>query len=427
MANQKIFCAVPWHNTHLYWDGTYGACCSESEKPLGEQKNINSTSIIEWYNSDTMTDFRERILGDNELPECSGCYSEEKLGHESRRIKENLKCAIFTEQAFDESYKQSSWNKKFVLKTDRLPIDWHIDFGNECNFACKMCHPGASSKIADLYTKWGIKYDKAPNWLNSEKSWNQFLDNVKSVPDLNRMHIMGGEPTVNKKFHQFINWLIDNKLTDISLSFVSNGTSVSDSLIDKLRKFRTVDIEISVESVDQTNDYIRQGGNYLQTWENISRLAEQQADNFQIVLRSVPQLLNINNYHKYIARAIELNLSVQSIPLVWPAHLSIKVLPYEIRQQFVQNFINLKDKLDSEISLKNTITTGRDISRLNQQLVRECDVILQLLDEECPANTDSLRKQLIEDLVRWDKHFKLDAREYYPEYQDFLEAYGYHV
>jgi MoaA/NifB/PqqE/SkfB family radical SAM enzyme len=148
MANQKIFCAVPWHNTHLYWDGTYGACCSEQQKPIGAQENINNTSLAKWYTSDTMKHFRQRILGDQPLSECAGCYYEESHGHQSRRVKENFKVAIFTEQAFDKSFEQSPWHKKFVIDADKLPIDWHIDFGNECNLACKMCLPKASSKIA---------------------------------------------------------------------------------------------------------------------------------------------------------------------------------------------------------------------------------------------------------------------------------------
>jgi len=69
MANQKIFCNVPWHQTHLYWDGSYGACCNESQKLPNQDANISDTSVIQWHNSDSMQQFRERILGDEPLPE----------------------------------------------------------------------------------------------------------------------------------------------------------------------------------------------------------------------------------------------------------------------------------------------------------------------------------------------------------------------
>jgi hypothetical protein len=50
-----------------------------------------------------------------------------------------------------------------------------------------------------------------------------------------------------------------------------------------------------------------------------------------------------------------------------------------------------------------------------------------MLDQPEPNNVEELRTILIDWLIRWDKVYKLDAREYYPEYLDFLEKYGYHV
>jgi len=426
MANQKIFCNVPWHQTHLYWDGSYGACCNEFQKLPNQDANISNTSIIQWHNSGSMQQFRERILGDEPLPECSLCYQDEAQGVQSKRIKENYKDAIFTEQAFGESFKQSPWHDKFTPQTDRLPVDWHVDFGNECNLACKMCHPGASSKIADRYTKWKIPYDKKPNWVNDSNSWNQLLENIKSVEDLHRIHIMGGEPTVNKKFYKFIDWLIDNKLTHVSLSFVSNGTRLDKSLIDDLKKFRHTDIEISVEAIGETNDYVRQGGNTTQIWENVNFAAKSQTDNLSVVLRSVPQLLTINTYHEYILRAKELNLSIQSLPCFWPSYLSVNILPHDIRDSFKENYVNVKNSLSIDGPV-NTIAVGRDTSRLDQQLVRECDVMLSLLDSPSPDNVEQQRHTLIEWMMRWDKQFNFDARIFYPEYKHFFESYGYSV
>lgn len=428
MANQKIFCAVPWHNTHLYWDGTYGACCSEQQKPIGTQENINNTSLVKWYASDTMKHFRQRILGDQPLPECNGCYYEESHGHQSRRIKENFKVAIFTEQAFDKSFEQSPWHKKFTIDTDKLPIDWHIDFGNECNLACKMCLPRASSKIALHYAQWNIAYQQDPNWINNPAAWQQLLDNVQSVKGLHRIHVMGGEPAVNKKFLEFVEWLVEKNLTHLSLSFVTNGTIINNRLLDNLKKFRHVDIEVSVEATEDNNHYIRQGSNTDAVWKNIKYLHSLQTDSFSLVLRSVPQLLNVNNYYKYILRAHELGISIQSNPLLQPSYLSIAVLPYQIRQELKQHYIELKRKLEQETENSfNTLSLGRDTSRLGQQLIGECDTILGFLDAAEPNNVDQLRKELIEWLLRWDRTYNLDARTIYPEYHDFLVANGYQI
>jgi len=427
MANQKIFCAVPWHNTHLYWDGTYGVCCSESQKAQGTKYNIQNTNLITWYNSNTMQNFRERILGNEPLPECIGCYHEELYGHQSRRIKENYKVAIFTEHAFEKSFDQSPWKKNFKSDSDKLPIDWHIDFGNECNLACKMCGPDASSKIASHYTKWKIPFQHKANWTNDNQCYQQFLENVQSVSKLHRIHVMGGEPTINKRFIEFIDWLVKNKLTHLSLSFVTNATVINHDLLDNLQKFKRVDIEVSVESTESNNHYIRQGSDTEQVWKNIEYLNSLQNENFSLVLRSVPQLLSINTYHKLIKRAFDFNISIQSNPLRQPSYLAIDVLPYEVRQKFRQNFVTLKEFIQQNSSVDfNTLSVGRDTSRLSLQLIRECDTMINFIDNQAQTDTNKLR-ELVAWMTRWDTVHNLNALEIYPEYQELFLQHGYTI
>lgn len=425
MANKKIFCNVPWTNTHLYWDGTYGGCCCETTKLSGTKYNIKNTSLVKWYSSDTMKSFRSRILSDTPLPECNSCYVEESVGHESRRIKENFKSVIFTEQAFEKSFEQSPWTNHFVEDTEILPIDWHVDFGNECNLACKMCHPPASSVIANQYKKWGIEVNNNPNWTNDTESWNQFLENIKAVPKLNRIHIMGGEPLINKKFKEFVNWLIDNEYSNLSLSFVTNGTAFDEKFIQSLKYFKSVDIEVSLESINSTNNYIRQGSDVTQILGNIDNIKN---TGLNVVLRSVPQLLNVNDYYQYIKWAFDKKLSIQSVPLIQPSYLAIQVLPYEIKNSLISKYESIKEYINSNSTdMINTISTGRDINRLPYQLIRECDTIISILEQPNPDNVEKLRTDLIQWLVRWDTVYKLNAKEYYPEYTEFLEHYGYQI
>jgi sulfatase maturation enzyme AslB (radical SAM superfamily) len=432
MSNKDIFCAVPWHNSHLYWDGTYGACCSERTRPSGPEKNLADTSITEWYNSDAMRDFRLRILGDQKLPECEGCYKEESHGHESRRIKENFKVGIFTKQAFKKSFEQSPWAEKFNDSkqsgfTNKLPIDLHLDFGNECNLACKMCFPAASSRITQQYIKWQIPVEKKSNWTNSDLLYQKFLDNIKSLPNLHRIHVMGGEPLINKKFYDFVDWLVDNNYKDLSLSFVSNGTRIDFDFIEKLKFFKSVDIEISLESVYDNNHYIRQGSNTQQLLNNINQLVSKRTNTLNIVLRSVPQLLNVNNYYDYILFAYKNRLSIQSIPLTRPNYLAINVLPATIKKSLIKKYQTVIEKIATQTPTVLTLATGRDTSRLEQLLIGECQSIIEMLNQPEPDNVEQLRQDLVFWLMRWDKVFNLNAYDYYPEYKEFFQEYGYRI
>ena len=424
MPSSKIFCSVPWTNTHLYWDGQYGMCCSESAPPADKTHNLKFYSVTEWYNSRPVHDFRQRILGDYPLPECSRCYQEETHGHESRRIRENFKTGIFTEQAFERSYEQSPWRDHFTPATTQDPRDWHVDFGNECNLACKMCFPNASSKIAQQHVKWGILESTPVNWTTDPVQWQQFINNVDSTKNIRRIHVMGGEPVINKRYVEFVRHLVDQGRTNISMSFVSNGTVVNHALIDLLKQFKEVNIEISLESINDNNHYIRQGSNTAQVIDTIRWLG--QNTSFQVVLRSVPQLLSVNNYDQYIQWAFDRGLVIQSIPLQKPSRLAINVLPLDMRVEFIEKYQQVRAYIEENTQDTKTISVGRDPSRIGYQLMRECDTIINLLSAPEPSNVHALRTTLVDWLMRWDNIYDLDAYEYYPEYTKFLEQYGYH-
>ena len=429
MANKNIFCNVPWTNLHIYWDGSFGACCSEVHAPHVEPKkyNINNMTVSEWYSSTPIKTMRSQIKTENKLSQCEVCYKEEKIGYESRRIKENFKSIIFTELAFEKSYLQSPmWNDFESESTNRLPIDWHIDFGNECNLACKFCRPVASSLISNIFKKWKLIDQSAnQNWTLNPIAWQNFLDSITSVPNLNRLHFMGGEPLLSKRFPELLDFLLDNDRHNISISFVTNGTILNQNLINKLKKFSSCDVEVSLESISKNNHYIRQGSDTNIVLNNIKLLCDQQTDKFHVILRTVPNILNINNYHEYINWAWEMKLPIQGIPLIDPKYLQISVLPLEYRKTLIPKYEEVKNKITPRKI--NEISTGRNIGALDTSLRRECSAMISMLNRPEPDNVLELRKELSQWLIRWDKEFNLNAYDYYPEYKEFLDEIQYRV
>lgn len=429
MANKNIFCNVPWTNLHIYWDGSFGACCSEVHAPHVEPKkyNINNMTVAEWYRSTPIKTMRSQIKTENKLSQCEVCYKEEKIGYESRRIKENFKSIIFTELAFEKSYLQSPmWNDFESESTNRLPIDWHVDLGNECNLACKFCRPVASSLISNIFKKWKL-IDKSANqnWTSNPIAWQNFLDSIISVPNLNRLHFMGGEPLLSKRFPELLDFLLDNGRHNISISFVTNGTILNQNLINKLKKFSSCDVEVSLESISKNNHYIRQGSDTNIVLNNIKLLCDQQTDKFHVILRTVPNILNINNYHEYINWAWEMKLPIQGIPLIDPKYLQISVLPLKYRKKLIPKYEEVKNKITPRKI--NEISTGRNIGALDTSLRRECSAMISMLNSPEPDNVLELRKELSQWLIRWDKEFNLNAYDYYPEYKEFLDEIQYRV
>ena len=428
MANRNIFCNVPWTNLHIYWDGSYGVCCSEKKRfTANPAHNIKHMTVRDWYKCRVMDSVRRDIIGDNPLPNCQGCYKEEAVGYESRRIKENFKSVIFTEQAFDRSYLQSPWVEKFQTSTaDEHPIDWHIDLGNECNLACKMCNAQASSTIAAKLRLHGQHTgDIKQSWADDPAAWTRFLDSIDAAP-LRRLHVMGGEPMLMKRYHQLIDYLIDNKRFEISLSFVTNGTIIDQALIDKLKLFANVDIEISIESLESINDYIRQGSKIEQLKKNIELVAANQDDKLQLVLRTVPQLLSIKTYADLIRYAYQNCLIIEGIPLMRPEFLAIKVLPKSLRISMIPVFEQLRAEIAEGISI-HQLQNGRNKGSYREKLIRECSAMIEMLQEPEPLNVLALRKQLSDHLSFWDRQYRFDANDYYPELIPMLRMHGYAV
>jgi MoaA/NifB/PqqE/SkfB family radical SAM enzyme len=226
-----------------------------------------------------------------------------------------------------------------------------------------------------------------------------------------------------KRYHEFIDYLIAKERFEISLSFVTNGTMINQTLIDKLKLFKNVDIEISIEAIDHVNNYIRQGSEISNLRDNIENIIKQQDSKLQLVLRTVPQLLNISRYVDLIRYAWNNRLIIEGIPLMRPSFMAINVLPWDYRQQLIAGFLELKDEIAANIQFKS-VQNGRALGNLPSKLVRECDAMIGLLHESTPDNVKDLRQQLVEHCMFWDKEYDLDINDI-SELAGMFKEWGY--
>ena len=434
--NQNIFCNTPWYELHIYWDGSLGICCQESRKlynNLDRQYNIATMSIREWFNSRPVQQFRMAVLGNQQVAECSMCYAEEDHGGVSRRIRSNQKSVIFTRTAFSDSLQQSPGYQHFVTSnstgglTDTAPIDIHIDLGNYCNLACKMCVSRASSTIAAQEVKWGIESSRqylGTDWTRNRKIWDRFKQELLELPTLNNIHLMGGETLLTDRFEDLVDTMIEHRRFDVCFSFVTNGTTFNPALLDKLKQFRRVGIEISIETVDEHNTYVRQGTDTPQVLENIRRYVTYCNDtSITVTLRPAPSLLSIGYYLGLLEYALDNRLIVKSNLCYRPRFLHPKMLPAKVKQLYQQRYIDFLSKLDS-ISINNDYNAS-DPNNYQLTIKHEAEMCLSLLQTDDPDDQEVEFKNLVEHCQKWDKVYGYDARALYPEFAEILDRYGY--
>ena len=435
MANSKIFCNTPWYEVHIYWDGSFGSCCQESKKLYNEsetQYNIKNMSLLEWFNSQPVSKFRIDISGNNKVDICSRCYFEELVSNTSRRHRSNQKSVIFTKSAFDSSFEQSPGHKHFEFSRDNdgitntMPVDLHIDLGNYCNLACKMCWSSASSKIATQYVKWGHAEHKqylGNDWTKDTETWNRFLNELVTIPKLKNIHVMGGETLLTNRFEELVDFMIEHKRFEVCFSFVTNGTVFKQELLNKLKLFSRVGIEVSIETVTAHNDYVRQGTDTKLVLENIQKYI-QHCNNTSISLTIRPAIsaLTVGYYYTLLEYCLEHKLMIKSLLVTTPAYLDIKILPPAVKVLYLQHYTAIVDRLwDIDINID---FNESDVSNYKKSVKQQATQIINILSG--PLNT---RQDLIPELVsmcrQWDIVYKFDARTLYPELADILDEHGY--
>jgi organic radical activating enzyme len=438
VPNKKIFCNTPWYELHIYWDGGLGICCQEYHRLYStEQKekyNISKISIADWFNSKPVKKMRMDMWGDKKLSLCKRCMQDEEVGVTSRRHKSNQKSVIFTKTAFEDSIEQSPHHDNFLYsknnlgETQTLPIDLHVDLGNFCNLACKMCNPQASSKIAAQHVKWGNDEDKkyvGSDWTQKEEVWNKFLQELLKMK-LQNIHFMGGETILTKRFHDFLNFMIEHKRFDLNFSFVTNGTIFDIELIKKLKFFQRVGIEVSIETVTEHNGYIRQGTDTKEVLANIEKYREHcDNDRISLTLRPAPGALTIGSYDTLLEYCLEKKLIIKPNVVYKPTFLNISVLPTDVRKVYLKKYYSLLKKYDLEL-----LDIGLDFNESDPQQYKKIIKLaitqaIGLLNSPTPANHNEELIRMVEHCKRWDNVYGYNATELFPELKDIFVKNGY--
>jgi sulfatase maturation enzyme AslB (radical SAM superfamily) len=389
-------------------------------------------TIAEWFDSEPMRQARLSMFSSTKNSICARCYHEEMHSGTSRRHKCNQKSIIFTKSAFNESYEQSPGWEKFQSSLnnngayDGLPIDLHIDLGNYCNLACKMCEPRASSTFASQLVKWGVDSAKqyvGTDWTRNEATWNRVLAELAGIKKLHNVHFMGGETLITSRFNDFVDYMIDCGRTDLHFSFVTNGTVYDEKLIEKLKKFQRVGIEVSIESLTKHNQYQRQGTDTDVVLSNIERyLSHCNNSNITLTIRPAISALTIGSYYTLLEYAHEKKLVVKSLIVAQPEFLNPSVLPDHVKEVYKQRYIELKKQLMLDQLNFQYDYNESDPNQYARIIASQIDQCISLLDA---TGTYDLFTDLVRHCRRWDSVYGYNAIDLYPELADEFKKHGY--
>ena len=413
----NVFCNIPWVEIHINADGTYHTCGAQPNCISGtaESKmyNVHEMTIPEWINSKHQQQARIKKLTNVPEPLCNMCYHEEQMGSSSKRTNENLKSCI-VQSDFDRTYNASPDLALFEysvvnngLTNCLRPTSYHISLGNECNLACKMCAPTASSKLAVQMIKEGTYSGPAlQNWTQDEHAWNHIVDYISSTENLKFIHLIGGEPLLNPRFEQLIDRLLADKKTDIYLGFTTNGTVFDHNIMHKLEQFRHVDVGVSIECMGKLNDLVRSGSTTQVVLDNIDQyLTYRRTGHVYVTVRPVPSALTVHTLDELYKWCVTRELDVMTNILVSPEYQQISQLPTDIKQRLLSQYETWVHSDPAPLD-----SNPRDPTWFKQHIDNEITAITNALKQQPKTN---LTAELYKKLELWGWFDHSDIKKYF--------------
>jgi sulfatase maturation enzyme AslB (radical SAM superfamily) len=330
------------------------------KKEDGSFYTIKDQFVKDAWNSQDMKDIRLSMINGEKVAGCSTCYLQEESGRTSNREHANSEWKWrLGEENLSEIINNSEINFGHV-NTDIVYLDLRL--GNLCNLKCRMCNPWNSSQILKehieldqkdeeysklfkkTFGKFPIELAKELEWFESDVLWDQV---ISLIPNLKKVYMTGGEPTLIDHNFKFMQECIDQERQDIVLFFNTNCTNINKKFLSLVEQFKEININASLDGTDIVNDYIRAPSKWEQISSNIEKLA--QLPNVKLGVTPTVQVYNVFNLVSILEWVDELNqkynkdIFVDFLINVHPYHLSVTVLPDEVRTQARIDLENYRD------------------------------------------------------------------------------------
>lgn len=344
MQKNQVFCKAPWISLQNDPQGWFNVCCMyEDYSGVGKVEDGWKTA---WTGS-RMNEIREGFLKkDSKYTDyCKHCVLYEKFGSSQR-----LGCEYYAKQAGDLGLEES---------IKRGPVFLDIRFSTKCNCACIMCGVHASSR-----------WSKELGYPVPVFDFSSLVDLVRDNLDhVQRIHFAGGEPLIVDEHYQILKLLKEAGRSDVHISYNTNLSTLKYKdydVLDLWNYFTNVGISVSIDAVEEKNDYIRYGNNWKNFTEHCRCLVKN--PNWHVSFHPTLQVLNVAEVPKMYEYVN--SFGDPTFHLDWgnfldhPEELDIRRLPVEVRQKIVDLVPDISSedlKQNWQIIRSEVLKPGREV------------------------------------------------------------------
>ena len=364
LSKDKHFCYHPFETLTITADGQAQPCPSWDfcdKYPIADL-NQKEVTIDEIFASRPMEELRQHMLKGDRSPACRSCYRREESDMDSQRLRYARRRSISDTQTIKQI---------------------EINFSNQCNLACAMCNHNHSSgwyqqekslpeslrKDMEVNKSWPSKPFK--HFSLSKKFVHSILDRLDTLEVL---VIKGGEPLYDKNCLNLL-WRISEIKPDLKIVLVSNITHVPQRTLDTLSRLNNVQLNISVDGVGKTYEWIR-GFPFHRISDNYKKISAMMIKEVHLnVTVSIYNVLNVVDTVKYFKDLAPNNYAVSFNFVVEPFMSALTLLPDTYKDMVANDMIpQLRqigcvppDQIDSYLNyvtkdyktVRNALTTSK--------------------------------------------------------------------
>ena len=314
------YCPLPFKHAFITSSGI-SACCQTPQQTI---------DLEQWADSEYLKQFQEKILIGHAPKECQGCVNQEKITGKSLRT--------------------DSWQDYNYQRFTESNIDF-VDYraNNICNFKCRSCEPRFSHGIANEVKNSAILQQfhtvtkqkiVAVNSNNAE--WIR-----QNLPQINRLMLTGGEPTMMPEIRLIVERIVYDKL-DTKIMITSNASFEDDFWCELTRLHDNVHWTVSLDAVGPAAEIVRHGTQWSRVERNVRWLASNAISmNVNTVISSL-NILQLGPLLKFVreiqtesvfprGRHGKNGLRHQSTMVLLPNQLAASNLPPELKQHAISH------------------------------------------------------------------------------------------
>jgi organic radical activating enzyme len=357
------FCAAKWYNATIWLGSGMTTSCHHPPAHLVDIDKVGANPKL-LHNTDQKKDDRKKMLAGERPAGCEYCWKIEDMGRDavSDRV---YKSKIYPIEALYEAQK-TDYTQDVNLRT------LEISFDRTCQFACSYCNPAFSSSwVRDIHQRGAytglvsdgrnhFTHEHSSSQLYSVNQVNPYVEaffewwETDLHKTLQELRITGGEPLMSGHTWKLIEWFKSNQgRSNTRLAINSNlgfSTERLQEFIEAIRPLPHVEVYTSNEAIYQQAEYIRDGLDYQQWYNNMHTLLASGT------VKAVHSMCTINalcldSLKNYLYHLLELKqqygrdrVNFTLNILRFPSFQSALVLPDDIRTDYrirLEEFLNL--------------------------------------------------------------------------------------